>query len=56
MIAFALVAWRLFDHCPVWPTLGMAIVVWAITALLAWTARKTPRASRRKAGSAIDLS
>ena len=54
MIAFALVAWQLFERWPVWLTLVVAVVVWAVTALGAWAVRTNPRVFCPKAGSAID--
>ena len=48
MIAFALIAWQLFGRWPVWLTLVVALAGWAVTALVAWTVRKTRRASYRR--------
>jgi hypothetical protein len=56
MIAFALMAWQFCDRWPVWLTLAVAIGAWAVTALVAWTVRKSPRASCRRSGGSIDLS
>jgi hypothetical protein len=55
MIAFALIAWQFFDRWPVWLTLAVAIAGWAVTALVAWTVRKTRRASHRGVGGSVDL-
>lgn len=55
MIAFALIAWQFFDRWPVWLTLAVAIAGWAVTALVAWTVRKTRRVSCREVGGSIDL-